>query len=257
MPAKGNNISPQDFVNLKALVKKEMQRRTNAKSSGSMAAYCNSNYDYSEIPNSSKLIKDEHVQKITQPIDATTGSKTTPSSKATIYADVLDKAAVIIANLSKKGITSKDTGCAGACSGLCSGNCYSTCTGCTGSCSGTCTGCGAACSNNCTGCTGGCNGCTGCSGTCSGSCTGSCSTTCTGSCAGSCKGTCEASAPVVAILAKQIARIPVIVVVLAIALITVRELAVFNVATRQPVMERVQVFVLLLPFKGGILNVCK
>lgn len=191
MPAKGNNISPQDFVNLKALVKKEMQRRTNAKSSGSMAAYCNSNYDYSEIPNSSKLIKDEHVQKITQPIDATTGSKTTPSSKATIYADVLDKAAVTIANLSKKGITSQDTGCASACSGLCSGNCYSTCTGCTGSCSGTCTGCGAACSNNCTGCTGGCNGCTGCSGTCSGSCTGSCSTTCTGSCAGSCKGTCE------------------------------------------------------------------
>ena len=257
MPAKGNNISPQDFVNLKALVKKEMQRRTNAKSSGSMAAYCNSNYDYSEIPNSSKLIKDEHVQKITQPIDATTGSKTTPSSKATIYADVLDKAAVIIANLSRKALPAKTldvpalaldyvlataippvlvalvavlalvldaalpvliTVLAAQVDAMVA-------------------------------------------------------LAVQGPVLAAApavvrqlaqvvalvavRALANASAPVVAILAKQIARIPVIVVVLAIALITVRELAVFNVATRQPVMERVQVFVLLLPFKGGILNVCK
>ncbi len=87
---KDSLITPQDFVDLKALVKNEMQRRANPKSSGSMAAYCNADYDYKELPTSSRFITDEHIQKITQPIDAATGSKKTPESHDAIYAEILD-----------------------------------------------------------------------------------------------------------------------------------------------------------------------
>lgn len=210
MPKTNDLISSADFVNLKATVKKEITRRSNSKSTGSMAAYNNASYEYTTPPAKGVQVAQEHINKITQPLDAVNGGKLTPEAGALIRAGALDDAAVLAAALAKKPLTAaqSNTGCKASCSGLCATGCYSGCTGCSGGCSGGCTGCGG-CSGSCSGCTGcsdACQGCgsgcaNSCGSTCKGGCTGcgsgcedSCSDGCADSCftaCGSCTGTCE------------------------------------------------------------------
>lgn len=180
-----NLISPQDYITLKELVKKEVQRRSNAASVGSMSAYAGSNYDYSVTPASrTQKITDEHIQKITKPLDAVTGGSLTPAVHGMVLAEALNSAATVVANLSKKSETSSDTGCKAQCSGLCFSSCFSSCSGCTGTCTGSCTSnCKDSCTVDCTG---------SCTGTCTGTCTGSCSDSCSG-CGGSCSNDCTGS----------------------------------------------------------------
>ena len=174
--SKGSKITAADFTSLKNLVKNEINRRSNSKSTGSMSGYNGSNYNYSTNPAKGGKILREHITKITQPLDAVTGSSITPGGGSVVAAGTITSAANTVANLSSKGVASSDTGCRSSCSGLCSSGCYSGCkTTCTGSCTSTCTG---NCSGSCTGsCNNTCSGCTSCSGGCDYSCSG-----CSGNC---------------------------------------------------------------------------
>lgn len=149
---------------------------------------------FSVAPAAGRQITNEHIQKITQPISAITGSAITPENGSKVAADVLTRAAALLSQLSAISETATSSGCGGACSGLCTTGCYSACSSCTGSCTGGCTGsCTKSCANDCTGsCTGSCvSTCTGtCTGSCTKSCANDCTSTCTGTCTGSCTGTC-------------------------------------------------------------------
>lgn len=205
MASTNSLISANDFITLKQSLKSELTRRSNANSVGSMSNYNTSSWDYSITPSKSSKILKEHITKITQPIDAISGSNLTDSDA--INATQLINATSKLAELSGKSTTApaSNTGCKSSCSGLCSSGCYSTCSGtctggcqgCTGTCNNTCTGgckgsCSNTCSGSCDGCDGTCNGCTGSCDGCSGSCGGNCSNDCTLGCTTDCSGSCTA-----------------------------------------------------------------
>lgn len=179
MSTRGALISPDEYLALRNLVKSEISRRSTSASVGSMAQY-SSGYNYGTQPTRSVLVLDEHIRKITQPVDAICGSNYTQGDHSYITADILNAASAKIYELSTKNPAGGgDTGCAASCSGLCYSGCYSACSGCTGSCTGSC-------NNTCTGsCTGSC------ANTCTGSCTGSCNTSCSGGCKGGCGTSCN------------------------------------------------------------------
>ena len=177
-------ITPNRFIELKAKVKAECQRRQYV---GSVASYGGTDYDYSISPASGVKIVREHYDKNADPLNAITGSF---SSKPSVIKeqDIADMEASVT-NLATIDATASNSGCASSCTGLCQGGCTTGCSGCSGSCSGSCSGgcsgcsgsCGTSCSNNCSG---SCNGC-------SGSCGGACSHSCTNTCSGGCKGGCS------------------------------------------------------------------
>ena len=170
-------ISASDFIKLKNTVDAEINRRSNTKSVGNMSSYLQK---YTNTPTSKNIINIEHIQKITQELDAITGNNTTPSRGSNILSLTLSTATASVGNLSGISVTSSNTGCKSSCSGLCSTGCYSSCTGCGNNCTGSCTG-------NCKGsCTGDCSGCSGCSGDCSGQCQGNCGDSCDQGCYPSC-----------------------------------------------------------------------
>ena len=183
---KGELISASDFTTLKKLVKSEITRRSNSASVGSMSSYNGASYDYTITPAQGKDIKInlEHIQKITKPLDAVTGSNTTPGKNANVIASVLTNATTSVGNLSKIAKNATSTGCKASCSGLCNTGCYGNCKGCSGNCKTNCSGgCSTSCSGGCSSCTGCGNGCEdSCYDTCDG-CRGTCSTTCD-SCSG-------------------------------------------------------------------------
>ena len=181
---KGELISASDFTTLKKLVKSEITRRSNSASVGSMSSYNGASYDYTITPAKDKNIKLEHIQKITKPLDAVTGSNTTPGTNANVIASVLTNATTSVGNLSRIAKDATSTGCKASCSGLCNTGCYGGCKGCSGNCK---TNCNGGCDSSCDGCDetceNGCYGtCEGCYGTCEG-CSGTCSTYCD-SCSG-------------------------------------------------------------------------
>lgn len=192
----GQKVYPSDYAEIKALLKAEVGRRgktegtARGQSVGSMASYNGSAYDFSTQPTAGAYIKNEHIQKITKPLDAIKGTSITPENGAQITASRLSQAAAVLSELSAIPENAASSGCSGRCSGLCSTGCNTACTSCTGSCTGNCTGsCVASCANDCAGgCKGSCQGtCTGsCTGTCTRACANNCSSTCTGSCTGSC-----------------------------------------------------------------------
>lgn len=183
-------ISASDFIKLKNTVDAEINRRSNTKSVGNMASYLQK---YTNTPTSKNIINIEHIQKITQELDAITGNNTTPSRGSNILNLTLSTAIASVGNLSGISATSSNTGCKSSCSGLCSTGCYSSCTGCGNNCTGSCTGnCKGSCTDNCGACTGDCSGCTGdCSGQCQGNCGDSCDQGCYPSCSYGCYGGCQ------------------------------------------------------------------
>ena len=197
MAQRSTKVYSADYTELKKQLDAELNRRGKSEgtgrgqSVGSMAAYISS---FSVVPAAGRQITNEHIQKITQPISAITGSAITPENGSKVAADVLTRAAALLSQLSAISETATSSGCGGACSGLCTTGCYSACSSCTGSCTGGCTGsCTKSCANDCTGsCTGSCvSTCTGtCTGSCTKSCANDCTSTCTGTCTGSCTGTC-------------------------------------------------------------------
>lgn len=172
----GDIISAADFNNLKSVVDKEIERRSQPNSKGSMEAYTTVQYQYNDKPALGVPIKDEHIYKITIPLDAVNNGSITPKNGGYINAAYIINATTVASKLASKDVKAgrKNTGCNANCTGLCYGGCYTVCGGsCTGDCSGTCTG----------SCSGGCD--TGCEGDCSGGCKDTCTASCT-SCSGHC-----------------------------------------------------------------------
>lgn len=191
MAQRSTKVYSADYTELKKQLDAELNRRGKSEgtgqgqSVGSMAAYISS---FSVAPAAGRQITNEHIQKITQPISAITGSAITPENGSKVAADVLTRAAALLSQLSAISETATSSGCGGACSGLCTTGCYSACSSCTGSCTGGCTGsCTKSCANDCTG---------SCTGSCVSTCTGTCTGSCTKSCANDCTSTC--TAPVLA-----------------------------------------------------------
>lgn len=183
-------ISASDFIKLKNTVDAEINRRSNTKSVGNMASYLQK---YTNTPTSKNIINIEHIQKITQELDAITGNNTTPYRGSNILNLTLSTAIASVGNLSGISATSSNTGCKSSCSGLCSTGCYSSCTGCGNNCTGSCTdNCKGSCISYCSDCSGSCSGCSGsCSGQCQGNCGDSCDQGCYPSCSYGCYGGCQ------------------------------------------------------------------
>lgn len=184
----GDIISAADFNNLKSVVNKEIERRSQPNSKGSMEAYTTVQYQYNDKPALGVPIKDEHIYKITIPLDAVNNGSITPKNGGYINAAYIINATTVASNLASKDVNAskKNTGCNANCTGLCYSGCYTVCGGsCTGDCRGYCTG---SCSGDCdTGCEGDCSG--GCKDTCTASCT-----SCSGHCGdNACQATCYLS----------------------------------------------------------------
>lgn len=173
MAKQGEAITAQEFNELKAMVKAEMQRRGKSEghdpgeSVGSMAAYAGTDYDYNTAPARGVKIAHEHIRKIAEPLDAVRGTKDlTPAEGDAVKADDMNRALTALEALTAVdagAYPAGKTGCGAACSGLCA-------TGCN-------TGCDGYCADNCA------HSCDGyCSGNCGGDCEGSCLDTCEGIC---------------------------------------------------------------------------
>ena len=162
----GNKPLASDFINLKARVKTEMNRRNRT---NSLASYAGTSYDYTTAPAAGGKLLAEHIEKIIVPINAikSTGFAAQQDGLTIKALNTVDAQLSAHSNYPIRG---SGTDCTSGCSGLCSG--------CSGTCSGGCSGCGGACSNSCSG---GCDG--GCSGSCSGGCSGNCGSSC-GGCTG-------------------------------------------------------------------------
>ena len=183
-------ITPQRFINLKAKVKAECQRRAYV---GSVSAYGGTSYDFSATPAKGNKITAEYYTKNAVPMNAINSSKTpttTAQGRKILDSEYTAMESNVAVYSTRNRYDRSGTDCSSSCTGLCYTTCSGSCTGCSGctscsGCSGSCTSC-SGCSGSCTSCTGcsGCSGCTSCSG-CSGGCT-SCSG-CWGGCT-SCSG---------------------------------------------------------------------
>ena len=188
-------LKPERFIILKQKIKQECQRRKyniNGKSI-SVAPYGETAYDYTNIPQTNNIIKEEHWDKLIVPmnqINSNNNYKLAQEDKIPVEEKMFD-IETKIDTYSQIAVTDRSrTSCNGNCTGLCYTTCTTGCYGCS-SCSG-CSGC-----TSCTSCSGGCDGCSGCSGGCTGGCQGcgSCgSTPCATSCSGGCKGGCKGCA---------------------------------------------------------------
>lgn len=184
--ASNNIVLASDFVSLKARVKAEMNRRCRV---GSLTAYAGTNYDYTVTPATGGVIKSEHLQKLTTPVNAIANTGIAQGDPGTVISalDAFDTKLTAHENYPMRG---SGTDCASSCSGLCSSGCWNSCSGCGGSCSYDCSGCSGTCSGSCSGsCSGGCDG--SCGGACwRDGCTSNCTAACRMDCAGSCRGSC-------------------------------------------------------------------
>lgn len=210
-------ISADRFNELKARVKAECQRRAY---SGSVSSYGGTTYDYSVVPATGVVIKDEHREKIATPLNAINSDVITKTTGIETIgeADMVAMEAFTTTLETRTQADYQGTDCRSGCTGMCygcQGTCYNACTSCTGcsgscgdvctygctyscqGCSGTCfAACADSCSNGCGGSCGGCantcsGGCTSCTNACSGVCGAGCGNSCT-SCTNGCVGTCSA-----------------------------------------------------------------
>lgn len=185
-----NQQLAQDFNDLKARVKAEMQRR---QGTNSLVSYADAEYDYTIVPAKGEQLRTEHVNKIITPMDAITPTGYEQFEIGDQAVSIADLETRMDAHETMSTAQGAATDCQGGCNGLCSSGCFSGCSGCTG-----CSGCGGSCSRNCTGnCDTECDGCDGCTGcdNCTG-CGSGCATECEGcenctGCGSGCASTCE------------------------------------------------------------------
>lgn len=99
MAQRSTKVYSADYTELKKQLDAELNRRGKSEgtgqgqSVGSMAAYISS---FSVAPAAGRQITNEHIQKITQPISAITGSAITPENGSKVAADVLTRAAALL-----------------------------------------------------------------------------------------------------------------------------------------------------------------
>ena len=98
----GDVISAADFNNLKSVVDKEIERRSQPNSNGTMKNYTTSQYQYNDKPALGVPIKDEHIYKITIPLDAVNNGSITPQNGGYINAAYIINATTVANNLASK-----------------------------------------------------------------------------------------------------------------------------------------------------------
>lgn len=182
-----NPILSSDFINLKARVKAECERRHY---NGSVAQYADARYDYTIQPTPSSIPLPEHLNKIIIPLNAITDTGIS-QTRSGYLTRTIQSASNILTTLEAIEPDSANSGCKSTCTGLCQGTCASGCTGCSGTCQNGCGGgCSGSCSTSCSfdGCSNGCD--DSCAFNCSEWCANGCSGTCSGGCISGCKGSC-------------------------------------------------------------------
>ena len=103
MVKRSEKFYPIDYTELKRQLDAELNRRGKSEgtgqgqSVGSVSAHIQ---NYSAVPESGAYIVAEHIQKITNPLSAITGSSITPENGSKVAADVLSKAAAVLSQLS-------------------------------------------------------------------------------------------------------------------------------------------------------------
>lgn len=227
-------LSAEWLKSVKAEVIEELKTRRGTGASGSLASYLTTEWKYASIPTDGDVLKEEHYDKIVEPLTAINSNTFPDHQNRTFdldeYTDKFDQFQPTIISDSDKGglvqiqYTGNGHGCEAACTGWCSSGCYGVCTATCGTlCEGTassedampnvwicsadcntlcgniatCNGCGNYCSTACgANCSGGCvGGCTGtCKNGCADGCQGGCMTACQGSCKDSCVDSCESAA---------------------------------------------------------------
>lgn len=178
--ANGINYTAQEFIDLKARVKAEMQRRRGV---GSLAAYAGSEYDFTVTPTSGGPTLTEHGYKIWFPMEQINDTGVNQPIKNGPL-EKFDSLETLLATAESQPMgVPNNSSCMASCSGLCQSSC-------TGGCYTTCT---SSCSDDCTyGCRGGCEG--GCDGMCPGGCAGYCTQACGDTACGViCEGSCYTS----------------------------------------------------------------
>ena len=92
MAQRSTKVYSADYTELKKQLDAELNRRgksegtAQGQSVGSMSAYIQA---YTTSPGTGRQIINEHIQKITQPLSAITGSSITPASGSKVAADIL------------------------------------------------------------------------------------------------------------------------------------------------------------------------
>ena len=112
MAAKGDLITSDEFNLLKRMVQEEINRRSTSRSRGSMSAYNGSAYQYTMTPAKGVTVTNEHIQKVTKPLDAVNGSSITPTPSGDVEASTVQQAAQKLNELKAKPEVGSNTGCA-------------------------------------------------------------------------------------------------------------------------------------------------
>ena len=125
-------IKYKDFKDLKEKITHECDRRIlSHEKSKSLKDYGdNSNYNFTQDPNSQTLIKKEHYQKIFEPLQAFNNDKFTYNSNKKIIEEdeIILAKSFIISAYDRDVYDAMTTDCTnGSCTGLCYGLCYSVC----------------------------------------------------------------------------------------------------------------------------------
>lgn len=168
-----------DFIKIKGMINNEIDRRNYTDLDKLYNKYNSTTTigKYTIVPKQHELILQEHIDKITEPINAIHSQPDLPENHY-IYALKVLEGIITAYQTDTKDTPAKSIHCQSSCIGMCVG--CTSCTSCT-SCEG-CTSC-SGCSGGCTSCSG-CDGCTGCSGRCGSGCgvlcEGKCDAPCTG-----------------------------------------------------------------------------
>lgn len=99
MAQRSTKVYSVDYTELKKQLDAELNRRGKSEGTGqgrALEAWRLISVLFSVTPAAGKQITNEHIQKITQPISAITGSSITPENGSKVAADVLTRAAALL-----------------------------------------------------------------------------------------------------------------------------------------------------------------
>lgn len=148
-------LTVEQIIEIKAKLKKEMQRRNlnnYSGSFGSLGEYAGDEYDFNINPSHNARFVQEHGEKTINILyrvedqDGCDYVKDDSKIPTDTNFSALDS---YIDNLATESLEGYSSSCRGACSGLCFGSCIGNCYGCSGKCDTGCVGCAGTCGTGC------------------------------------------------------------------------------------------------------------
>ncbi len=127
----GGGITPAQIIDIKRRIKAEMARRCR---NGSLAAYADTQYDFTEAPQSGKPIKAEHGQKtagLLQEIRDYGFSGIHSGGEIPVGFNNANLTKILTELEQEPMAQNGKSSCNSACTGLCVGGCWNSCTSCT------------------------------------------------------------------------------------------------------------------------------